>query len=75
MVGRIFVMEYVDGCDLQWLSDRASLDTESAPSPFARMVVIVAAAHQNGIVHRDLKAQMCRFDRRRLLSDLPLSRL
>jgi eukaryotic-like serine/threonine-protein kinase len=50
------VMEYVDGCDLgQWLSDRASLDTESALTLFARIAVIVAAAHQNGIVHCDLK--------------------
>jgi len=50
------VMEYIDGCDLeQWLAERGPLDAEGALSLFARIATIVAAAHQHGIVHCDLK--------------------
>lgn len=50
------VMEYIDGCDLeQWLAERGPLDAEGALSLFARIATVVAAAHQHGIVHCDLK--------------------
>lgn len=50
------VMEYVDGCNLeQWLSVREPLEPEVALTLFARIAAIVADAHQNGILHCDLK--------------------
>ena len=72
------VMEYVDGCDLgQWLSERTSLDTESALSLFARIALIVAAAHRDGIVHCDLKPSnvLLSSSGEIKLSDFTLSRL
>jgi serine/threonine-protein kinase len=51
-----YVMEYLEGCDLQVLVDR------TGPLPPARVVFFLrqacsalAEAHANGIVHRDLK--------------------
>jgi serine/threonine-protein kinase len=50
------VMEYVDGCNLeQWLTGGQDLSPERALQIFIRIAEIVAAAHELGVLHCDLK--------------------
>jgi serine/threonine-protein kinase len=51
-----FVSEYVDGCDLEHLLLRHSLPPELAWYILSEVTKGLQAAHQNGVVHRDLKS-------------------
>jgi non-specific serine/threonine protein kinase/serine/threonine-protein kinase len=54
--GRPFiVMEYVDGQPIDRYCDEARLDVRSRVELFRRVCAAVAYAHQNLVVHRDLK--------------------
>ena len=72
------VMEHVDGCDLgQWLSERGPLPLDDALALFASIAVTVAAAHQSGILHCDLKPSnvLLATDGQVKLTDFTLARL
>ncbi|MEZ4406348.1 MAG: serine/threonine-protein kinase [Polyangiales bacterium] len=50
------VMELLEGRDLdQWLHDDGVLSVEAAADIVAPVVAAIAAAHDEGVVHRDLK--------------------
>lgn len=50
-----FVMEYVDGQQLQQYCAESALDLREKVALFAGICEAVGAAHEQGIVHRDLK--------------------
>ncbi len=50
-----FVMEYVDGVDLERYCDTNRLNIEERLELFGRVCAAVHHAHQNLVVHRDLK--------------------
>lgn len=50
-----FAMEYVDGVPLVEFARRQKLDTRSRMTLMALICDAVAAAHRQGVVHRDLK--------------------
>ncbi|MCR9200059.1 MAG: serine/threonine protein kinase [Planctomycetaceae bacterium] len=50
-----FVMEYVDGQQLQQYCSQSALDLKEKVALFADICEAVGAAHEQGIVHRDLK--------------------
>lgn len=50
------VMQYVDGCSLQeWVMRSGPVDTTSALRMVAQLAAALAAAHEQGLVHRDVK--------------------
>lgn len=55
--GRAYlVMEYVDGCTLeQWLEEHGPLGPEQSVAVFRSIAAAVARAHEQGILHCDLK--------------------
>lgn len=54
--GQLFiVMAFYDGDTLKYVIDEGGLDTESAASIARQMALGLSAAHEAGIVHRDVK--------------------
>ncbi len=50
------VMQYVDGCSLQeWVMRSGPIDTTSALRMVAQLAAALEAAHEQGLVHRDVK--------------------
>lgn len=50
------VMQYVDGCSLQeWVMRSGPIDTTSALRMIAQLAAALEAAHEQGLVHRDVK--------------------
>lgn len=51
-------MEYVDALDLKkYITDKAPFDNEEAVRVMAQILLAMRLAHQQGIVHRDIKPQ------------------
>ncbi len=68
-----FVMEYVDGRDLQVLvKEDGPLSYESAASYMAQAAQGLHHAHENGLIHRDVKPANLLVDKRGVLKILDL---
>gem|GEM_PF-383361 len=75
---RFLVMEWVDGIDLkQFIRQRGRLPLEEAARIMSDLLQGLAAIHQAGIVHRDVKPQNVLIDRagRAKLTDFGIARV
>lgn len=71
------IMEYIDGCTLEeWLALRGSLETEQALAIFRQIATAIGTAHQQGVLHCDLKPAnvLLTTDGRIKLTDFTLAR-